>query len=65
MGKKLVASRDLAAGTVLTRSEILMKSPGDALFPYHLEDLLGRELAVDLVADQAFSFDHLVDRPNT
>jgi N-acetylneuraminate synthase/sialic acid synthase len=63
MGKKLVASHDLSAGTVLTAADITMKSPGDALFPYHLEDLLGRQLQIDVGEDQAFSFDQLVEQP--
>ncbi|MDQ1669289.1 MAG: sialic acid synthase [Actinomycetota bacterium] len=63
MGKKLVASHDLSAGTVLTSADIAMKSPGDALFPYHLEDLLGRQLQIDVGEDQAFSFDQLVEQP--
>jgi len=40
-----------------------MKSPGDALFPYHLDDLVGRELGAPVSADQALAFDLLVDRP--
>jgi N-acetylneuraminate synthase/sialic acid synthase len=59
MGKKLVAARPLAAGTVLTVDDIAMKSPGDALFPYHLDDLLGRRLTVDLDEDEALTFDHV------
>lgn len=63
MGKKLVASRDLPAGTVLTAADIAMKSPGDGLFPYHLEELVGRELRVPMRVDEAFSFDLVGERP--
>jgi N-acetylneuraminate synthase/sialic acid synthase len=63
MGKKLVASRDLAAGTVLSQEDIAMKSPGDALFPYHLDDIVGRTLVTGLAEDEAITFDHVVD-PN-
>jgi N-acetylneuraminate synthase/sialic acid synthase len=63
MGKKLVASCDLPAGTILCPEHVAMKSPGDALPPYHLDDLLGRELREPLVQDEAFSFDQLVDQP--
>ncbi|MDQ1627067.1 MAG: sialic acid synthase, partial [Actinomycetota bacterium] len=63
MGKKLVASRDLPAGTVLAPADIAMKSPGDALFPYHLDELVGRRLQTDVGEDEAFSFDHLVEQP--
>ncbi|MDQ1620850.1 MAG: hypothetical protein QOE19_3419, partial [Actinomycetota bacterium] len=50
-------------GTVLTAADITMKSPGDALFPYHLDDLLGRRLQVDVGEDEAFSFDQLAEQP--
>lgn len=63
MGKKLVASQDLPAGHVLTADDIAMKAPGDALFPYHLDDFLGRELAAPVSSEQALAFDLLVDQP--
>jgi N-acetylneuraminate synthase/sialic acid synthase len=62
MGKKLVAARPLSAGTVLTADDVAMKSPGDALFPFHLDDLVGRQLAVDLDEDEALTFDHLSEQ---
>ena len=62
MGKKLVAARPLPAGTVLTPDDLAMKSPGDALFPFHLDDLVGRQLAVDLDEDDALTFDHLSEQ---
>ena len=61
MGKKLVAARPLEAGTVLTEADIEMKSPGDGLFPYHLESLVGRRLIADLNQEDAFSLDHVAE----
>jgi N-acetylneuraminate synthase/sialic acid synthase len=65
MGKKLVAARPLSAGTVLDAADIAMKSPGDALFPYHLDDLVGRRLAVDVDEDDALTFDHFAEQHAT
>ena len=45
--RSVCASRDLPAGTVLTRAdlEVLRPSPRDAIQPYDLEKLLGRKTA--------------------
>lgn len=55
LGKKLVASRDLPAGHVLTAADIAMKSPGDGLPPYELDNLIGRTLLTPLQEDDAFT----------
>jgi N-acetylneuraminate synthase/sialic acid synthase len=57
MSKKLVAARDLREGHVLTGADIAIKSPGDGLAPYYLDQLLGQTLARDLRADEAFSLE--------
>jgi sialic acid synthase len=59
MGKKLVAARDLPRGHRLTAADIAMKSPGDGLPPYHLQQLLGKALKRDLKEDDALSLDGL------
>jgi sialic acid synthase len=51
MGKKLVAARDLPAGHVLTRDDVALKSPGDGLPPYRLDEILGRKLTAPLGRD--------------
>lgn len=51
MGKKLVATRRLPAGHVLTAADVTIKSPGDGLPPYELENVLGRALPVALEED--------------
>jgi N-acetylneuraminate synthase/sialic acid synthase len=51
MSKKLVAGRDLPAGTILTADDIAIKSPGDGLKPYMIEVMVGRRLLKDLKAD--------------
>jgi N-acetylneuraminate synthase/sialic acid synthase len=58
MGKKLVATRELAVGHVLTPNDLAARSPADGgLPPYELDELLGRRLARPLVADQALVAD--------
>ena len=45
MGKKLVAARDLPAGHVLTIADVAIKSPGDGLPPYCLDQIVGQALS--------------------
>ena len=44
MGKKITAARDLEAGHVLTRDDLVLKSPGDGLCPYELPHVIGKVL---------------------
>ena len=62
MGKKLVAARDLPAGHVLTIADIAIKSPGDGLPPYYLDQIVGQALSRDVRADQSLTLE-LVGRP--
>lgn len=59
MAKKIVAARDLSAGHVLTAEDIAIKSPGDGLRPYLIDQVLGRPLLAPLAADGAVQFDNL------
>ncbi len=52
MSKKLVASRNLTAGHALTDVDIAIKSPGDGLPPYELENVLGKTLKHPLAEDE-------------
>ena len=62
MGKKLVAARDLPAGHTLTSADIAIKSPGDGLQPYYLDQVVGQVLTRDVRADQSLTLE-LVGRP--
>ncbi|MCU0534220.1 MAG: N-acetylneuraminate synthase family protein [Hydrococcus sp. Prado102] len=62
MGKKLVAARDLPTGHVLTYADIAMKSPGDGLPPYELDNLVGKVLTAPLNADESISLAVLENR---
>jgi N-acetylneuraminate synthase/sialic acid synthase len=57
MGKKLVAVRDLPEGHVLSAADVGIKSPGDGLAPYHLDQVLGQALARSLRAEENITFE--------
>jgi N-acetylneuraminate synthase/sialic acid synthase len=57
MGKKLVAARDLPAGHVLTREDVVARSPADGgLPPYQRDELVGRRLLRPLAYEQDVTF---------
>jgi sialic acid synthase len=62
MGKKLVAARPLPAGHVLVEADIAIKSPGDGLPPYELENVLGRTLQIPLEQDDDVTLNVLAER---
>lgn len=57
MSKKLVAARALEPGHVLTAEDIAMKSPGDGMPPYLLEELIDRTLDRPMIEDEEFHED--------
>jgi sialic acid synthase len=59
MGKKLVAAKDLPVGHVLTKADVAIKSPGDGLAPFYLDQVLGMVVARDLRADDPIALDAL------
>ncbi len=59
MAKKLVAARDLPAGTTLSEDDIAMKSPGDGLPPYEIDRLIGRTLRHPVREDSTLTFELL------
>jgi sialic acid synthase len=59
MGKKLVAARDLPAGHVLTAADIAIKSPGDGLAPFYLDQVLGQALLRDMRAEESITLEIL------
>jgi N-acetylneuraminate synthase/sialic acid synthase len=61
MGKKLVASRALPAGHILTDGDIAFKSPGDGLPPYEFNNVVGRVTVRALNPDDAITFEVLRD----
>lgn len=61
MGKKLVAARDLPAGHILSEHDIAIKSPGDGLPPYELENVIGCSLRQGLCEDDNITLDNFND----
>lgn len=59
MSKKLVAARDLPAGHRLTHSDIAIKSPGDGLPPYELDNVIGKTIKSSVLEDENILFDNL------
>jgi len=59
MGKKIVAAKTLPAGHLLRQEDLALKSPGDGLPPYELENVIGRTLRHPLGEDAALTFEHL------
>jgi sialic acid synthase len=59
MGKSLVVARDLPAGHVLRREDIVMKSPGGGIPPYELDKVLGHATLKVLHADDFLTFEVL------
>lgn len=54
LAKSLVAARDLPAGTVISDSDIAVKSPGQGLSPLKMPVLLGRKLTRAMATDDYF-----------
>ena len=61
--RSLVATRALAAGTVLAREHIAIKKPGTGLPPAALDTVLGKRLARAVAADQLLSNADIEDWP--
>jgi sialic acid synthase len=59
MAKKLVAARALPAGHVLEAEDVAMKSPGDGMAPFEIDNVLGRRLTRPLLEDEALRFEVL------
>ena len=51
------------AGHVLRREDLALKSPGDGLPPYELDNVIGRMLRHPLSEDSALTFEHLEELP--
>lgn len=60
-GKRVVAARDLAAGTVLAEADLALKKPGDGLSPDRLSSLLGTRLVRDLTRNEPLSDEDVSD----
>ncbi|MCP4593639.1 MAG: N-acetylneuraminate synthase, partial [bacterium] len=57
--RSLVATADLAAGTVLRREHLALKRPGTGIPPAELETVLGERLERGMSADELLTRAHL------
>jgi len=60
MGKSLYYAQKLKAGRVLSREDVVFKSPAEGLPPYLLGEVLGKILKQDKTEDEIVSLDDLV-----
>ncbi|MDX2118648.1 MAG: N-acetylneuraminate synthase family protein [Planctomycetota bacterium] len=60
--QSLVATRDLAAGHVLTRADLTIKRPGTGLAPFLLDGVLGQPLKRAVGADLPLTSDDVTPR---
>ena len=63
MGKKIVAARSMPAGHVLSADDLALKSPGDGLPPYELENVIGQTLVLPVNEDDEITFQILKPMP--
>ncbi len=61
MGKKLVAAKALRKHHRLTAEDVAIKSPGDGLPPYELDNVIGKRLKSSLKPDDNILFSNLMD----
>ncbi|MCW5942062.1 MAG: N-acetylneuraminate synthase family protein [Fimbriimonadaceae bacterium] len=60
MAKSIYAARDMTVGTTLAAADLALKSPGGALPPGVLDDLIGRTLARPVQEDQPLTWDDVM-----
>jgi N-acetylneuraminate synthase len=58
--KSIVAKRNLAAGTVLSATDLAFKKPGTGISPDRVRGVLGRRLTRDIQADTIIAESDLV-----
>ena len=59
MRKKIVAARNLPKGHIIKKGDLVFKSPGDGLLPYHADHFYGKKLKVSLKEDDNLKFKYV------
>lgn len=59
MGKKLVLSREISIGEILTASDVKIVSPNDGIPPYELDLILGHKLNCNVGVDDSIHWDYI------
>lgn len=60
MGKCIVASRKLLVGHVITKKDLVIKSPCEGLLPYHIDNFYGKTLITSVAKEQPLNYDHIL-----
>jgi N,N'-diacetyllegionaminate synthase len=55
--KSVHLNKDLAIGSIITASDLIMKRPGDGISPMEYEELIGKKINKDLKSDYKLSLD--------
>lgn len=59
MGKKVVASHDMKAGTEISSLDLALKSPNDGIPPYQIYGVIGKVLVRDIREDESIRWEDL------
>jgi N-acetylneuraminate synthase/sialic acid synthase len=59
MGKKLVFSRDMTIGEILTASDVKIVSPNDGIPPYELDNLLNHVVNYNYSQDETIKQEYI------
>lgn len=55
--RSLIAARDIPAGTVITREDLVVKRPGFGIMPKHIDHVVGRQARVDIEEDDIITWE--------
>jgi N-acetylneuraminate synthase len=61
LGKSLVASSDLPKGKILTKNDLISKSPAKGISPLHIDKLVGKKLVKNLVKEEFIQLEDVND----
>lgn len=59
--KKLVASRDIEAGKIISEKDIAIKRSNDGLAPEFLEIIAGKKIIKEIKEDEGFTWQHFME----
>ncbi len=65
LAKSIIAAKDLSSGTVISKDDILIKSPGQGLSPQRIDELIGKTLKRDMKTEDFFFESDLDDKVYT
>jgi N-acetylneuraminate synthase/N,N'-diacetyllegionaminate synthase len=57
--KSIISNKDIKAGSVIKKEDLIIKRPGTGIEPKHLEDMIGKEALVDISKDSLIKWEYL------